>query len=149
MTDHKESGHMKNLILTCLLLSTSGQAAILNDVRSFIGRTGQGMEYGNEIGPCKVAVEEGKLILKGDYYFSSFIELSAKLIKQTATSTSYLSSATGKRPGGDKCGDQGGMINYRKTAIIDHAEDLISIKESFRCMFDGLKRYSIEYLCQL
>lgn len=140
---------MKNLILTCMLICTSTQAAILNDIRGFIGRTGQGMEYGNEIGSCVVAVENEMLILKGDYYFSSFIELSAKLINQTPISTTYLSSATGKRPGGDKCGDQGGMVNYRKTATIDHAEELVSIKESFRCMFDGFERYSIEYLCQL
>lgn len=140
---------MKYLILIYLILATSVQAAILDDVQSFMGRVGRGMEYGNQIGPCEVTVEDEILILKGDYYFSSFIELSAKHINQTATTTSYLSSATGKRPGGDKCGDQGGMIKYRKIATIDHADESVSIKESFRCMFDGFERYSIEYLCQL
>jgi hypothetical protein len=140
---------MKIIIFTSLLLTSSLNAGIIDDAKGLIGRVGQGREYGNDIGPCEITIQDGYLKLVGDYYFSSWIELSAKQIKKSLKETIYLSSETGNRPGGDKCGDQGGMIKYRKSAIINHDISRVSITESFRCILDGFQKYSIEYSCQL
>ena len=140
---------MKIFILASFLLTSTLGAAIIDDAKGLIGRTGHGREYGNDIGPCEITIQDGYLKLVGDYYYSSWIELSAKLIRSTSHEAIYLSSETGERPGGDKCGDQGGMIKYRKSAIINHDISRVSITESFRCIMDGFQKYSIEYTCQL
>lgn len=140
---------MKIIIFTSLLLTSSLNAGIIDDAKGLIGRVGQGREYGNDIGPCEITIQDGYLKLVGDYYFSSWIELSAKQIKKSLKENIYLSSETGNRPGGDKCGDQGGMIKYRKSVIINHDISRVSITESFRCILDGFQKYSIEYSCQL
>ncbi len=57
-----------------------------------------------------------------------------------------LVSTDSNRPGGDACGTAGGSFRYKKTVTV--SERKVVIEESFRCAFEGFKKYVLTSTCQ-
>lgn len=139
---------MKSTIALMLLLSFSAHAALIDDVKPFLNKTGSGLEYGKDIGTCSLSVEHDHLSLEGNFYFPPIVELSAKVDSKTTTETIYLSKYNGKRPGGDQCGDFGGMVGFKQVAKVDKKNKTVSIISTFRCTFEGFKKTTLEWSCK-
>lgn len=139
---------MKTMFTLMLMLSFTAHAALIDDVKPFLDKTGTGTEFGKDIGACSLSTEYERLSLEGNYYFAPNVELSAKLESKNSNETVYLSKYNGKRPGGDQCGDFGGMINFKQVAKVNKKTKTVSIVSTFRCTFDGFKKEILEYTCK-
>ncbi len=139
---------MKLFSAMLLLFTFTANAALIDDVKPFLGKMGSGLEFGKDIGACSIEINDKSLSLEGNYYFPPNIELAAKLDSQSSAETVYLSKYTGKRPGGDQCGDFGGMMNFKQVIKINKKTKTVSIVMSFRCTFDGFKKTILDYDCK-
>ena len=66
---------------------------------------------------------------------------------EAINANTVLVSTDSNRPGGDACGDAGGAMRYKKTISVNGRK--VTIEESFRCAFEGLKKYVLTSTCQL
>lgn len=139
---------MKTMMTLMLFLTFSAHAALIDDVKPFLNKTGMGTEYGKDIGTCSLSTEHNYLALEGNYYFPPNVELAAKLDSKNSNESVYLSKYNGKRPGGDQCGDFGGMINFKQVAKVDKKNKTVSIIMTFRCTFDGFKKETLDWSCK-
>lgn len=139
---------MKSMMTLMLFFTFSAHAALIDDVKPFLNKTGNGTEFGNDIGTCSISLEDDYLSLEGNFYFPPNVELSAKLDSKTSQETVYLSKYNGKRPGGDQCGDFGGMVGFQQVAKINKKNRTVSIINSFRCTFEGFKKTVLDWSCK-
>jgi hypothetical protein len=129
-------------------VSLSSQAAILDDVGPYVGKKGVAIEFNNHVGSCQLGVAGEILTLEGPYYVTPFIELDAQLKESHEEGNVYLSKSNGKRPGGDECGDLGGMFSFKKNLVVNKKTNTISIIKSFRCILDAGRKTILEASCQ-
>lgn len=98
---------------------------------------------------CRVVVESDEtgtsVSIDAAFYFTPIAHLFNGEVKVEDNDT-ILVSTSSKRAGGDACGDWGGAVGYKKRLII--TEDKVTVRESFRCTLEGLKKYVLESSCQ-
>lgn len=125
---------------------------MVKKVKALNGRTGQvTSSYENDsTGKCTIAVSEDEYGVSVSFEDTGFYFTPIAHIMEEAkaeSSNTLIVSTNSKRPGGDACGDFGGAINYKKTLTIKGRE--VRITESFRCTFEGLKKYNLISTCTL
>lgn len=145
------------LILSATVLLSLGVQAnpkeqFLQRVIALDGRTGVVASNFEErtSGRCTIEVEldaaDGGLSLffrdTGTYFTPvAHVFPDAELISENT----LLVSTNPDRAGGDKCGDFGGAIRYKKTISLKN--NAIQIEETFRCTFEGFKKYQLVSSC--
>ncbi|MGE3610557.1 MAG: hypothetical protein AB7I27_13285 [Bacteriovoracaceae bacterium] len=137
-----------NLIALTSILSLSAHASLEIDIKPYLNKSGTGHEMGTNIGECSLKVEDGAVSFEGTYYTMQYVEVSAQLDSSSNGINTYVSSANGKRPGGDQCGDYGGMFGFKKVLVINSNSKTVSIINSFRCALDFGKKYVLEWACK-
>lgn len=155
---------MKNtfgkILAGALLLSSISASAGGNDfvsrLKALDGREGKIVaSYDeNNTGRCRLELQtydsldggQGLAVYLQDtgMYFTP----SAGLDKDTQLidANTALVSSSSKRPGGDACGDFGGAVRYKKVLVLK--DNQVTIRETFRCVMDGFKKYDLYTTCQ-
>ncbi|AFY00353.1 hypothetical protein [Bdellovibrio bacteriovorus] len=155
---------MKNtfgkILASAILLSSISASAGGNDflkrLKALDGREGKIVASYDEsnTGMCRVELQtydsldggQGLAVYLQDtgMYFTPSAGLD-KDTKLTDANTALVSTSS-KRPGGDACGDFGGAIGYKKVLVLDGNQ--LTIRETFRCMMDGFKKYDLSTTCE-
>lgn len=161
---------MKNALVAAALLLTSFSAVaggndvgnagdVLSRLKALNGRTGKIVETydkGNT-GKCRLELKPydfdggdgtqvtGTTVSFEDtgMYFTPIAHIDTGSEARSGVITVETSS---DRPGGDACGDFGGAIGYKKQITVKG--DIVAIRETFRCVLDGFKKYDIHTICQ-
>lgn len=87
-------------------------------------------------GRCKIVINQEEQFIEVTFDTDEVWPIAVSITPdaQLIDSNTLLSSDTGKRAGGDACGDAGGSINYKKTVTV--LNNSVEIRESMRCLFD-------------
>lgn len=129
-----------------------GNAGLLmNQLKALNGRSGKLVDsYDKEnSGKCRlqvVADTDGMTVSFEDtgMYFTPVAHIYETT--QAEDANTLLVSTNSKRPGGDACGDFGGAVRYKKQVAIKG--NVVAIRETFRCSFEGFKKYDLMTVCQ-
>lgn len=153
----------KNLLVVMVLAASCSFASsafagsgdvmdMVKKVKALNGRTGKvASSYENDsTGKCTIAVSEDEYGVSVSFedtgfYFTPIAHITEEA--EAESSNTLIVSTNSNRPGGDACGDSGGAINYKKTLTIKGRE--VRIAESFRCTFEGFKKYNLISTCTL
>lgn len=160
---------MMKAILAVALLMTSisafaggndvGNAGdVLSKLKALNGRTGKIVEsYDKEnTGKCRLELESYDYEMANRQYSGTSVKFEDTGMYFTpiahvdsdasARSGVIIVETSSERPGGDACGDFGGAINYKKSISVKG--NLVAIRETFRCVLDGFKKYDLYTICQ-
>lgn len=144
------------LVLMVVFSSFTAQASpkeqFLQRIVALDGRTGAVASNFEErtTGQCTIEVQideaDGGLSVyfrNTGGYFTPVVHVfpDAELVNEET----LLVSTNPDRAGGDKCGDFGGAIRYKKTISLKN--NAIQIEETFRCTFEGFKKYQLVSSC--
>ncbi|CAE78635.1 hypothetical protein predicted by Glimmer/Critica [Bdellovibrio bacteriovorus HD100] len=160
----KQGNTMKNMfgkiLASTLLLSSISASAGGNDfvsrLKALDGREGKIVSsYDDEnTGRCRLELQKYELedgsqglavyLQDTGMYFTP----SAGLDKETKLkdANTAVVSTSSERPGGDACGDFGGALGYKKVLVLK--DNQVTIRETFRCVMDGFKKYDLSTTCQ-
>lgn len=159
---------LKNLVAAALLMTSVSAMAGGNDVgnansdlisrlKAANGRTGKIVEsYDKEnTGKCTIKVEdyvyesgEKSVIVSFEgtgMYFEPNLGIGSDA--DYIDANTVIAEKNSNRPGGDACGDFGGAMNYKKGLAFKGKQ--IAIRETFRCVLDGFKKYDLYTICEL
>ncbi len=152
---------MKKIFLTVLVMcvfSVNVQAADQNvqkivaqliKLDGSVGKLTSTVEK-DHTGICQIAVDSSAEVVSVSFegtglYFTPVAHIfnDAKAVN----ANTVLVSTDSNRPGGDACGDSGGATRYKQTVSVKANQ--VKIEESFRCTFEGFKKYILTSTCQL
>lgn len=147
---------LASAVLLTSISATAGGNDFVKRLKALEGRAGTLVESydPSNTGRCSLELENYES-LDGSQAIAvrltntgMYFEPSAHLDKQTQLKdeNTALISTSSKRPGGDACGDFGGAVNYKKVLVVEGKT--VTIRETFRCTFEGFKKYDLATTCQ-
>lgn len=126
---------MRFLLLALAFTSFAHAGTIQEQLAELDGRSGEyqvfvnGKENEYHRGNCTVRIdtEYNQLIISNSL---SDVVVSTDTLKPAGTNT-YRTDSTGRRVGGDACGDFGGMSGYKQTLTLKG--NVLQVRTQFRC----------------
>lgn len=128
------------MALTVLTLSTV-EAKLPAEIAKLSGRLGtftsiyNGKSVAAETGTdCKIEESqygEGSVVIDSVSYFTPTAHLDGASRSEKNGEVTYVTTSTGKRPGGSVCGDMIPLTSYKQTVIV--TKNSLTIKQKFSC----------------
>jgi len=151
-TDSNPSNNAKTKIAGLLMLTlvaSSASASVPAEVARFNGQKGVLFMDDKSTGAsCNISLRR---LATGETYLtlSSNVEFGTATVPVDTLKSSgngtYQTSSNGSRLGGDQCGDFGGMRGFEEYLVVN--QDSIAVIQSYRCLFEGLRKYTFVLEC--
>ena len=138
---------MKKITLVCalLVLTANAKAALPKEIAGLTGKLGtftsiyNGKSVADETGTdCKVEASQygdSSVVIDSVSYFKPTAHLDGASKSESNGVTTYVTTSSGKRPGGSVCGDYSPLTSYKQSVIV--TKKSLTIKQKFTCaVFD-------------
>ena len=129
-----------------LVVSSVSFAVVPPELARLQGKQGA-FDFERNRGRCEIELSRSggsvSLAVKTNVEWGGVI-FDAEKLRPLAAGT-YQTNSTGRRPGGDQCGDYGGMVGFKE--IVQVKNNALVVTQSFRCSLELFKSYELVRTC--